>query len=524
MSTTDDADDIDLPAAADDAVSTGAAADSSDWDERLKNLPRLLRYAMLVTDSADHVEQRLIAEIDELCPQLLHNAAWAAALGVDAGLVLAAELDHRAVAQNEPNLRSLADCVRMVCLPTPRDRIYFEDHRRVGKALIQAFQATSQDAEEELCCDLEHFVFGWAALPACTDLLRRGTSAARNAGVVGSRMAEHRVAAAANAVRRKVKEEEGRRRKTEAKEKAVEDSEQTSLDGAQAAPDHYLTVARLSNEEMKNTKLKEILGPLKSVINVALPLVPVPPLHEVRSKLLFEFPYAMEVIDFALADLVGRRTVRLRPLLLVGDPGGGKSRFARRLGEVLGLSVWREDASRSDGATFGGTDRRWYSAEPCHPFLAIAQGRIANPLILLDEIEKAAVRTDYGRLWDCVLGFLEPETSARYPDPALQTKLDLSHTSFVATANSLDPLPGPLRDRFRVITFPKPSAKHLDALLPAVVADLAKERSLDANWVPPLEGAEHAAVARLWRGGSVRRLRRVVEAILRQRDLRATRN
>ena len=45
--------------------------------------------------------------------------------------------------------------------------------------------------------------------------------------------------------------------------------------------------------------------------------------------------------DFALTDLVGRTTIMLRPLLLVGDPGGGKSRFARRLGEVLGLSVWR---------------------------------------------------------------------------------------------------------------------------------------------------------------------------------------
>lgn len=522
MSTTDDADDIDLPALEDDAVSTGAAADSSDWDERLKDLPRLLRYSMLITDGASHVEQRVIAEIDELCPQLPHNAVWAAALGVDAGLVLAAELDHRAVTQNEPTLRSLADAVRLVCLPTPRDRTYFEDHRRVGKALIQAFQATSRHAEQELCCDLERFAFGWAALPACTDMLPRGASAARNAALLGNRMAEYRVAAAAVAVRRKVKEEE--RQKKEVREKTAERVEQAPDAGAEAIPDHHLVVARLTSEEMKNTKLKEILGPLKSVINVALPLVEVPHLHGVRSTLLFEFPYAADVIDFALADLVGRPTVKLRPLLLLGDPGGGKSRFARRLGEVLGLSVWRTDSSRSDGATFGGTDRRWYSAEPCHPFLAIAQGKMANPLILLDELEKAAVRTDYGRLWDCLLGFLEPETSARYPDPALQTNLDLSHTSFVATANSLDPLPGTLRDRFRVVRFPKPSADDLDALLPAVIADLAKERSLDANWVPPLDGAEHAAVARLWRGGSVRRLRRTVEAILRQRDLRATRN
>ncbi len=222
--------------------------------------------------------------------------------------------------------------------------------------------------------------------------------------------------------------------------------------------------------------------------------------------------------------LVGRVTVHLRPLLLVGDPGGGKSRFARRIGEVLGITVWRTDASRSDGAAFGGTDRRWYSAEPCHPFLAVARGKIANPLVLLDEIEKAATRSDYGRLWDCLLGFLEPETNARYPDPALQTNLDLSQVTYIATANSLDPLPSPIRDRFRVVRFPKPKAGDLDALLPAVIADLAKERSLDASWIPPLDGVERAAIALNWRGGSVRRLRRIVEVILRDRDLHATRN
>ena len=70
MSATDDSEDIDLPATERDAVSTGAAADSADWDERLKGMPRLLRYAMLVSDNANHIEQRLIAEIDELCPQL----------------------------------------------------------------------------------------------------------------------------------------------------------------------------------------------------------------------------------------------------------------------------------------------------------------------------------------------------------------------------------------------------------------------------------------------------------------------
>jgi ATP-dependent Lon protease len=154
----------------------------------------------------------------------------------------------------------------------------------------------------------------------------------------------------------------------------------------------------------------------------------------------------------------------------------------------------------------------------------VAQGKTANPLVLIDEIEKAGTRSDYGRFWDCLLGFLEPETNSRYPDPALQTNLNLSQVSYVATANSLDPLPSPLRDRFRVVRFPKPTQDHLDALLPAVMADLARERGLDQNWVTPLNAIERAAVANYWQGGSVRLLRRIVEVVLLERDSRASRH
>jgi ATP-dependent Lon protease len=337
-------------------------------------------------------------------------------------------------------------------------------------------------------------------------------------------MAEHRIAAAEAAVWQQVEDREERAQRAVDKAKADQIVKGGPASGAIESPENRVVVAHLSDEQMKNVKIKEVIGPLKNVINVALPLVTVPPLHSVRERLIFEFPYAIDVIDFALADLVGRTVILLRPLLLIGDPGGGKSRFARRLGEVLGLSVWRTDASRSDGAVFAGTDRRWYSAEPCHPFLAIGQARHANPMVLLDEIEKAGTRSDYGRLWDCILGFLEPETSVRYPDPALQVTIDLSQISYVATANSLDPLPSPVRDRFRVITFPKPTKDDLDALLPAVIADLAAERNLDRRWIKPLDGLERAAVAMHWRGGSVRRLRRIVEAVLRQRDKTAVRN
>jgi hypothetical protein len=516
-----DFDDPALPAVA-DIISTGAAADSAESDERLQALPRVLRYAVLAVEQRGLIRQRLVAEIEELCPQLPLNAEWARHHDVGIGVALAHALDHRAVVEDTPHLRSLADCVRLLSLPIPRDSTYAEDHRRVAKALLQALERAPAGVDAALLADLEAFCFGWAALPACTDLLHRWDSlAASSVMQIGRKMAKRRIALAEDAALQEIDEAEKRQRSTH-EVKATQPKDDPASDAA--VPDNHVMVVRIDEAQLKNSKLKDLIGPTQHVINTALPLVLVRPLHQVRELLMFEFPYAIEVIDFALADLVGRTTVELRPLLLVGDPGGGKSRFARRLGEALGLTVWRTDASRSDGAVFAGTDKRWHSAEPCHPFLAVAQARQASVLVLIDEIEKAGTRSDYGRFWDCLLGFLEPETNTRYPDPALQTTLDLSHISYVATANSLDPLPSPIRDRFRVVSFPKPNAHDLDALLPAVIADLAKERGLHQDWVPPLDGVERAAVAQHWRGGSLRRLRRIVEAVLRTRDISASRN
>ena len=289
--TDDEIDDFELPAIDDDVVSTGAAADSSGWNERLKGLPRLLRYALLVGDNARHVQPRLVAEIDELCPNLPLNAAWAAALDTAMGLALATELDHRAVTQNEPVLRSLADSVRLLCLPVPSDIGLFEEYRRVGKALLQAFDKVVHGSDEQLCCDIERFVFGWAALPACTELLSKHVLAAPNAAILGLRMAEHRIDAAKIAVRRQMEQREALRKEREAEAETARLLQEASP-AAETIPDHHLVVARLGKDEMKNPKLKEIIGPLKSAINVALPLVEVPPLHQVRNALIFEFPYA----------------------------------------------------------------------------------------------------------------------------------------------------------------------------------------------------------------------------------------
>ncbi len=256
----------------------------------------------------------------------------------------------------------------------------------------------------------------------------------------------------------------------------------------------------------------ELMTPYYDIIGNDQPLMPTPDLSKVRKVLLDEFPYAAAAIDPMLTDLITRKYVKLRPTLLVGDPGCGKSRFARRLGEELGVYVARVDGATLDGA-FGGTSRRFNSTEPCFPIRALAQAKQANPLIVLDELEKAATNRRDGRLWDVLLGFLERETARRYHDPALQTDFDLSFPSYVFTSNSLADLPAPLLDRLRVINFPKPTYEHLSLLLRRIVDDLAQDEGIDPRFYYDDVVAQRAVIEQNWAGGSLRQLSRIVLAI-----------
>ena len=414
----DNIDDLDLPEES-DIASTGAAADSVETDSELKRLPRILRYAMLARYAAEHLCERLVAEIAEVAPGLPESIAWIESDDPATGLALATALDRLAVTQDTADLRGLADCVRLLTLPLPGPRSHTPHHRRVAKSLLQAVSRLPTDIDLKLAAEVEAIGLGWAVLPVqMTPLARlRGELAVIEAYQVGRRMAKRR-AALAEAEAREEFEEKLQARQSEAAGK-TEGKVDPPAEPVVEIPEDHVLVCAMADGDLKSLRMRELVKPLQPAVNTALPLAAVPPLEQVRKQLLFEFPYAGEVIDFALADLIGRRSVRLRPLLLVGEPGGGKSRFVRRLAETLAVGCWRTDASRTDGAIFAGTDKRWHSAEPCHPFLAVVRFKQANPIVLIDEIEKAGTRSDYGRFWDALLGLPGAGDRGPLPGPGL---------------------------------------------------------------------------------------------------------
>jgi hypothetical protein len=268
-------------------------------------------------------------------------------------------------------------------------------------------------------------------------------------------------------------------------------------------------------------KQKEIERAYKKLLGQRLPVVRAANLSAVRNSLAGEFPHAAEQIGVLLSDLVEGQEIRFRPTLLVGNPGGGKSRLARRLCAELKLPLLRYDGAGAGDNAFAGTPRRWYSGEHCTPLEAVYRSLKANGAILVDEIDKGVSSRLNGNLEMSLMPFLESETSARYPDPFVESEIDVSHVNFFLTANDDSKLQGPLRDRLRIVRMPEPRRQDMPTLAWAMVNDVARERGGNPAWWPHLNEDELEIAGRLWLGGSVRRLRVIVERLLAAREKNA---
>ncbi len=141
--------------------------------------------------------------------------------------------------------------------------------------------------------------------------------------------------------------------------------------------------------------------------DAALPLVAAKDVVGIRRALLVEFPHAAMAIDMLLRDVRDNRPIRLTPTILLGTTGVGKSRMVRRVARTPRrhrcLSLL--SAAASHDGMFSGSPKAWSSSQPSVPARAIMHSRITNPVVMLDEIEKAGSGTYNGRLWDALVPF-----------------------------------------------------------------------------------------------------------------------
>jgi ATP-dependent Lon protease len=275
----------------------------------------------------------------------------------------------------------------------------------------------------------------------------------------------------------------------------------------------------------KASKLNNHNAPFKDILDKPLPLVLARNLDAARRKLGYEFPHAENALNSLFRDLREGQPVKIRPTLLVGMPGVSKSRIVRKFAAAIGIQhVQRVDGSSSGDNHFGGTSKAWSNTEASVPARACLQSRTANPLVFVDEVDKAGI-SHHGNLFHAMLPFLETETAARYRDQSLDAELDLSAVSYIATANDASVLPDFLRDRFRIIRIPAPRLVDLPLLAASIMADLSKEEE-ERAWDGPLASDELMVIAKAWEraGFSLRKLQKIVRATLEARDQFAMRH
>src|SRR5512145_1357386 len=152
-------------------------------------------------------------------------------------------------------------------------------------------------------------------------------------------------------------------------------------------------------------------------------------------------------------------SIELPPMLLLGEPGIGKTHFARKVAELLGTGFgFVPMSSLTAGWVLSGASSQWKNAKPGKVFDTFVNGDYANPVIVVDEIDKASADGQYDPL-GALYELLESETATRFVDEFVELPIDASGAVWLATANDAGRIPEPLLSRLAVYEIEAPDAE-----------------------------------------------------------------
>ncbi|WP_322470136.1 AAA family ATPase [Hydrogenophaga sp. SNF1] len=152
-----------------------------------------------------------------------------------------------------------------------------------------------------------------------------------------------------------------------------------------------------------------------------------------------------------------RDSLEVTPMLLLGPPGVGKTHFARQLADLLGTSMNLVPmSSMTAGWLLSGSSSQWKGARPGKVFESLVDGQYANPVIVVDEIDKASADAQYDPL-GALYSLLEHDTAQHFVDEFAEVAIDASQVIWVTTANDERAIPEPILNRMNVFEIQPPS-------------------------------------------------------------------